>query len=156
MEYLFTEKNKQSQKDFLAAKLADRITSDKEPRYQLLANLLENHTTNDYSILCCEYEPEADLNDLLSDKSKFYVTAEFKYKRIRGKACHCHDNSVEYVLKNEKKRKLYTGYALSEDHLWRQHSWVIENGDTIVETTEKRLCYFGYEADRMLQEYLEY
>lgn len=153
-EYIFTETNSDSQKEFLEKKLQNRIADCKDPRYLLLANLLDDHVSNDYSIIVAEYEPTEDLTDLLSDKSQFFKTDLFKYKRIKGRVSQCHDNSVEYVCKKPEKRKLYTGYALSEDHLWRQHSWVIENNDTIVETTEKRLCYFGYEATRMLNEYL--
>jgi len=35
-----------------------------------------------------------------------------------------------------------TGYVLSEDGLWRQHSWGILR-DGILETTEARSKYFG-------------
>ena len=35
-----------------------------------------------------------------------------------------------------------TGYALSDDGLWRQHSWCILP-DGVLETTESRLKYFG-------------
>lgn len=35
-----------------------------------------------------------------------------------------------------------TGYALSGDGLWRQHSWGVLR-DGIFETTETRLKYFG-------------
>lgn len=35
-----------------------------------------------------------------------------------------------------------SGYALSADGLWRQHSWGILR-DGILETTERRIKYFG-------------
>ena len=35
-----------------------------------------------------------------------------------------------------------TGYALSDDGLWRQHTWGILR-DGILETTEARIEYFG-------------
>ena len=47
-----------------------------------------------------------------------------------------------------------TGYALSDDGMWRQHSWCIcDAGEEyiedsiIIETTEKRLAYFGFIMD---------
>ena len=36
-----------------------------------------------------------------------------------------------------------TGYALSDDGLWRQHSWGLLTDDRVVETTVARLRYFG-------------
>lgn len=35
-----------------------------------------------------------------------------------------------------------TGYALSDDGLWRQHSWALSS-NTVVETTTPRLVYVG-------------
>ena len=40
-----------------------------------------------------------------------------------------------------------TGYALSKDGMWRQHSWLVLRkcrSYKIVETTEKREAYFGF------------
>jgi hypothetical protein len=59
------------------------------------------------------------------------------------KASMCHQN----IAKVWKSRRfgivgVATGYALSSDGLWRQHSWgILRNG--ILETTEERLKYFG-------------
>ena len=39
-----------------------------------------------------------------------------------------------------------TGYALSDDGLWRQHSWLIAKPGrrwTVIETTCRRLLYYG-------------
>ncbi len=58
---------------------------------------------------------------------------------------HCHDN-----VQNLKRKKLITeaqtGYALSDDGLWRCHSWGRNNKDQIVETTEARLVYCTIET----------
>ena len=55
----------------------------------------------------------------------------------------CHKNTARLWL--AKRRGLIgigTGYALSKDGLWRQHSWgVRRNG--ILETTVARVKYFG-------------
>jgi hypothetical protein len=40
--------------------------------------------------------------------------------------------------------RLASGHALSTDGLWRQHSWgVVAEDGRIVETTERRVCYYG-------------
>jgi len=59
------------------------------------------------------------------------------------KSSSCHQN-VAFLW---TKRKfgivgIATGYALTDDGLWRQHSWGILR-DGVLETTEARLKYFG-------------
>ncbi|VBB17637.1 hypothetical protein YASMINEVIRUS_100 [Yasminevirus sp. GU-2018] len=54
----------------------------------------------------------------------------------------CHDNCYK-LYKKDRSNKVYTGYALSADGLWRNHSWIIKDG-SIIETTEKRVLYLGY------------
>jgi hypothetical protein len=55
----------------------------------------------------------------------------------------CHQN-VAAAWRNRRTGiiAIATGYALSDDGLWRQHSWgILRNG--ILETTEVRIRYFG-------------
>jgi hypothetical protein len=52
----------------------------------------------------------------------------------------CHDN-VSSLLDDKRIKEKQTGYALSEDGLWRCHSWGINDKNQIVETTEARLVY---------------
>lgn len=57
--------------------------------------------------------------------------------------CSCHQNASR--LWNRKSNELIglgTGYALSGDGLWRQHSWGVSRHG-IIETTEERVTYFG-------------
>ena len=58
----------------------------------------------------------------------------------------CHLNSAE-LFATGKATGLGVGFALSEDGLWRQHSWALkrqkDGTNLILETTGKRLCYFG-------------
>lgn len=68
-----------------------------------------------------------------------------------GRACQAHYNaSVIWEDKRDNKDELVqiaTGYALSDDGMWRSHTWCIlveENSNTIIETTEERLAYFGF------------
>ena len=55
----------------------------------------------------------------------------------------CHENLSE--LWTDRKTGLTaigTGYALSKDGLWRQHSWGMKDHE-IIETTKERTTYFG-------------
>lgn len=90
------------------------------------------------------YRDEPDLKLLLSRGEPFDEPAELVY----GKSGQCHLNVAQ--LWNEQKEILtiVTGYALSEDGLWGQHSWLIRKNPTsgqcrLVETTIKRVKYFG-------------
>jgi hypothetical protein len=51
-------------------------------------------------------------------------------------------NSAALWGKDTKRRQIGTGYALSDDGIWRRHSWVLE-GKRLSETTVPRECYFG-------------
>lgn len=79
---------------------------------------------------------------------------------VEGEPCRCHDNSAILwaQMKDEWKEKgnlkIMTGYALSENGMWREHSWCLLedakdfNGmDIYIETTEKRAAYYGFAMD---------
>lgn len=57
----------------------------------------------------------------------------------------CHDNCIALHY-HDKSHRIFTGYALSGDGLWRHHSWIMTQKNCIVETTEDRLMYIGYDA----------
>lgn len=59
----------------------------------------------------------------------------------------CHNNTLRLWNKGRKIYKVVTGYGLSDDGIWRSHSWVIRNGDTLIETTIPRDIYVGVEYD---------
>lgn len=66
-----------------------------------------------------------------------------------GRPCHCHSNSLRLWASNRSKYAVATGYALSHDGMWRQHSWGLIGetgckGGRVVETTERRVLYFGF------------
>src|SRR5690606_30133884 len=64
-----------------------------------------------------------------------------------GQQSQCHRNSCLCWEANHTTMMVATGYALSKDGLWRQHSWCVQPHDgsiRIVETTEERIAYFGF------------
>lgn len=66
-------------------------------------------------------------------------------KMMPGRPSQCHRNSASCWERNKYRTILCTGYALSEDGLWRQHSWLVDfKHQQIVETTVPRVAYFGF------------
>lgn len=60
-----------------------------------------------------------------------------------GEPSSCHTNvRLIWLEHGSAVVQVMTGYCLSPDGLWRQHSWALKDG-TIVETTLRRLKYFG-------------
>jgi hypothetical protein len=57
-----------------------------------------------------------------------------------GQPMDCHQNVV--ALATSDKHAIGTGYALG-DGLWCNHSWCVDHEDQIIETTGRRMLYFG-------------
>lgn len=90
---------------------------------------------------------EEDL-DLLLSRGQLWVSQAVK--KMIGRQSKCHSNSAEIYDANKQEfptLHLATGYAMSEDGTWRQHTWLLlkkPKSTTIVETTKpKRLAYYG-------------
>jgi len=60
----------------------------------------------------------------------------------RGANNACHTNSANAWLAG-KVELMVTGYALSDDDLWRQHTWAISAAGVLVESTCLRVAYVG-------------
>jgi hypothetical protein len=60
---------------------------------------------------------------------------------VAGDLSDCHVNAAR-LWRSARCDGIGTGYALSEDGLWREHSWGASNG-RVVETTTPRILYFG-------------
>jgi hypothetical protein len=60
-----------------------------------------------------------------------------------GEPSECHENVASLWAAGEGHP--CTGFALSEDGLWRSHSWLFDATARVVETTEARAAYYGYE-----------
>ena len=57
---------------------------------------------------------------------------------------NCHISSKIFYSANKNSVKICTGYALSDDGLWREHSWIITKNKCIIERTHiRRLAYYG-------------
>ncbi len=54
----------------------------------------------------------------------------------------CHANAAR-LWTDGTAAAIGTGYALSDDGLWRQHSWGVDAGGAPVETTAVRVSYVG-------------
>lgn len=83
---------------------------------------------------------EPDLEKILKRGRRFAG----KSTTMRGEPCSCHANSSALWSENRDRCSICTGYALSRDGMWRQHSWVYTHDGIVVETTEKRVQYFGF------------
>jgi hypothetical protein len=60
----------------------------------------------------------------------------------RMQANGCHFNAAKLFLTG-RAAKVVSGFALSDDGLWRSHTWVLNSHGRIIETTEPREVYFG-------------
>jgi hypothetical protein len=92
--------------------------------------------------------PECD-----PDTGKLIARGELIYGRPmmhRGEPSRCHSNAAhlwdEHTACKESKLELMTGYGLSRDGIWRQHSWCwYPPRNKAVETTEARIAYYGFQ-----------
>lgn len=98
----------------------------------------------------CFPDIEEDMDKIL-ERGRFYRGTS---KMMKGRPSRCHENVCLLWEQNHKSHdiRIATGYALSKDGMWRQHSWLVHHYNTatqqrtrIIETTEKRVAYFGFE-----------
>jgi len=85
---------------------------------------------------------EPDLKKLLN-KNRAFIDKRTAIL-VKGSPCHCHANAAFLWNENRGRYWILTGYALSPDGLWRQHSWNIDSRNVPIESTSKRLMYFGF------------
>jgi len=82
------------------------------------------------------------------DPSGYNAYVHIKGARLRkGRPNRCHANAASLWLNNMDDTRICTGYALSKDGMWRQHSWLIhfkEKSNQIIETTTPRIGYYGF------------
>lgn len=95
--------------------------------------------------VCMPYYEE-DLHKLLS-RGQFWYGDRSQIKK--GAPSQCHRNTCNLWKANRETHELAiaTGYALSKDGMWRQHTWLMirkPRSISIIETTVKRLAYYGF------------
>jgi len=83
-------------------------------------------------------DPETDLEALLAEGSVMNQPVQEQ----PGEPGECHRN-VAVCWIDGTVESIGTGYALSDDQLWRQHSWGLTSGGELVETTDHRRAYVG-------------
>ena len=106
---------------------------EKHPEYKPLMDKLLS-IAGDFVVIWM-YEP--DLEIILKRGHLF----EGQGSILKGMDfCHCHENVGKLWF--EEKMRIVTGWALSKDGLWRQHSWALKDG-MVIETTTIREKYFG-------------
>jgi hypothetical protein len=128
-----TELN-EKQKSFLDGRLA-QIASIQPEILELKVRLLKI----DGCHLVAPPKPEPDLTALLAHGD--VMEGAILFEEMSRSSCHW---NVAALWRSEPSPlvAIGTGYALSEDGLWRQHSWGITKTE-IFETTEPRHTYFG-------------
>ena len=134
----------QQQRDHLQAHQAGVIKEN--PALKPLHDLLLSHG-GEYTLLPVK---EEDLDKLLT---RGYIQSGWGARMSKGEGSRCHANSAFLWDANRKHAAIVTGYGLSADGIWRQHTWVVNVDDCvhkrkklfrIYETTVKRKLYFGY------------
>lgn len=98
--------------------------------------------------------PDEDVLKILAGREVYKIGDDCQISFQLGKPSQCHQNVIDF-WKLRNIDHIHTGYALSEDGLWRAHSWGLNVDDsnpdgppikTVIETTEERLIYFGFEV----------
>lgn len=84
---------------------------------------------------------EDDIDKLISEGQLIEPrTVEF----VDGTPSRCHENASLVFRNNSPVTKIGVGWALSDDGLWRQHSWAMVGRRKLIETTKEREQYFGF------------
>ncbi len=100
----------------------------------------------------CIPEPEEDYENIMEYGQFWFGKGA---KMMKGRPSQCHKNSCDLWEQNKRNTRICTGYALSSDGIWRQHSWLLlfkAYSNQIIETTVKRVAYFGFVMDEEMCE----
>ena len=122
------------QKKFLQKRLRKAVTD--QPEFKQLKTLLLSFG-GDFIVAPPRQDP--DVPKLL--KYGFLMGGPILMKPMKASMCH---QNIAAVWRKGRKGVVgvATGYALSDDGLWRQHSWAVMR-DGVLESTEERRRYFG-------------
>jgi hypothetical protein len=81
--------------------------------------------------------------DRLLTRGEFHSGKGASLRRMQANRCHF--NAAKLFLTGQVA-EVVSGFALSEG-LWRSHTWVLNSGGQIIETTEPMKVYFGTVLD---------
>ena len=112
----------------------------REEMYDLRKHLL---SFGGFEVCMPTFEP--DLDAILARGELWH---KMPCKQAAGIPNNCHRNAATLWFNDPEKYTLCTGYALSNDGIWRCHSWLIDKASRrphIIETTEKRVAYYGFQ-----------
>lgn len=152
-----------SQRELLVPRL--RRAEQRDPRWGELADRLLSYGGELLAVV-----PERDMVELLAQGAVFEPDV---VSVVGGDESRCHTNTLRLWV-SDRSYRVATGWALSGDGVWRQHSWavlytvslaaeratpfgpptrVLHRPDcpakggrlVLVETTELRDAYYGYE-----------
>jgi hypothetical protein len=128
----------EEQKNFLDGRLNN--LAEQQPAILLLRDRLLNLNG---TYLVSPTEPDPDLDSLLVSGS--VMEAAVHLEEMAENSCHWNVAAL-WLQRRKDLVAVATGYALSADGLWRQHSWGMRR-NAIFETTTVRICYFGLLLD---------
>jgi len=83
-------------------------------------------------------DDEPDLAQLIAEGRVFTESVV----RAKGKPHRPHWNAARLWAEDIRRVQLATGYALTPDGAWEQHSWCIQDGN-LLEPTAEHAAYFG-------------
>lgn len=119
-----------------------------QPLVKQLKNIIIDEYTDTFLVLNEQNQLEDyDLNRLINDWFFTSVINDENYKKYKMKDSNCHENSYIYYLDKLEKWEIVDimyWYALSDDWLWREHSWISNECGDIIETTVERVAYYWF------------
>lgn len=137
-------------------KVSSLGTADAEWNYKDMSDdeiTLVKHLLSFGGVRVCIPGAEEDAKNILQ-RGQLWFGDHSVYKKGLPNRCHANSGALWHANRSRKldgsyrmELALATGYALSDDGLWRQHSWCVlrkPRSVTIVETTTKRELYFGF------------
>jgi 2'-5' RNA ligase/GNAT superfamily N-acetyltransferase/ADP-ribose pyrophosphatase YjhB (NUDIX family) len=95
------------------------------------------------------FQPGDPAHLQVSQSGYFRDGAGAELREGRGSACH--NNASE--LWKMGVGSIVTGFALSDDGIWRPHSWIEKPDGQIVETTVMRDAYYGAKVDNYFAQF---
>jgi hypothetical protein len=116
----------------------NRCAFEVDPRLEVL----ERRLLDLGGLMALLFRPDPDIGRLL-ERGRYFPGSGARM--CRGGDSACHGNAGLLFVESKGAVRIATGYALSDDGLWRQHSWGVTAEDwSVVETTLPRIRYYGF------------